>query len=148
MLDARSDVLHNQPDYKVDMLFEKEIEDDHFISLNGNEYLLKVAFINLIENGCKFSKDLYSIISINYYEKNIILKFSDNGIGINEKDLPEIFTPFYRGQNRKFTDGNGVGLFLAKKIINIHNGQISVESKENIGTSFTIILPIDENFAF
>lgn len=141
LLDARNDVMHNQPNYKVDIVFDKEIENEECITVNGNEYLLKMAFINLIENGCKFSKDLHSNISINYDTENIILTFSDNGIGINDNDIPKIFTPFYRGQNRKFTDGNGVGLFLTQKVINLHTGEISVNSKENVGTSFSIKIP-------
>ena len=141
LLDARNDVLHNQPKHNVDMVFEKEIDNDNFISVNGNEYLLKTAFANLIENGCKFSNNNQSIAKISYNEKNIILTFSDTGIGISKTELQHIFTPFYRGANKKFIDGNGIGLFLTQKIISLHSGNINVASTENIGTTFTIILP-------
>lgn len=141
LLDARNDVLRNQPDYKVNIIFEKETENDDFISINGNEYLLKVAFINLIENGCKFSNNKQSIISISYNDGQIILSFSDNGIGISNEELQHIFTPFYRGTNKKFAEGNGIGLFLTQKIISLHNGNLSVLSKENEGTTFTLTLP-------
>jgi signal transduction histidine kinase len=141
LLDARTDVLHNKPHYKVDIAFEKEIDNDLFISVNGNEYLLKTAFSNLIENGCKFSISNQSTASISYNDKNIILAFSDNGIGITKEDQQHIFTPFHRGKNKKFADGNGIGLFLTQKIIALHNGTISVASKENEGTTFTIMLP-------
>lgn len=141
LLDARTDVLHNQPRYKVDIVFEKEIENDSFISVNGNGYLLRAAFANLIENGCKFSDSNQSTVSISYNEKDTVLIFSDNGIGIGAEELLQIFTPFFRGANKKFVEGNGIGLFLAHKIISLHQGHISVKSKVNQGTSFTLLLP-------
>lgn len=140
LLDARNDVLHNQPSYKVDIVFEQEIDNESYLSVHGNEYLLRIAFINLIENGCKFSADHQSAVSIFYDEKKIILSFSDHGTGISPEDLPNIFIPFYRGANKKFTDGNGIGLSLTKKIIDLHNGDIAVCSKELERTVFTVTL--------
>lgn len=141
LLDARTDLLHNQPDYKVKILFGNEFESDQFISVTGNGYLLKTAFINLMENGCKFSADKEVTVSVSFGEKNIILCFSDNGIGIRKEDLKNIFTPFYRGINRKFAAGNGIGLPLTQKIIMLHNGKINVTSEQNEGTVFVIELP-------
>lgn len=141
LLDASNDVLHNKSNNKVNIAFEKEIENDDFISVQGNEYLLKVAFINLMENGCKFSQNKQSNVSISYDEQNIILSFSDNGIGISPEELQHIFTPFYRGKNKKFADGNGIGLFLAHKIITLHKGDITIQSKENNGTIFKVTIP-------
>jgi signal transduction histidine kinase len=140
LLDARNDVLHNQPKNSVDIIFEKEIDEDGFISVNGNEYLLKTAFSNLIDNGCKFSGNNKSVVKISYNQSNIVLTFSDTGIGINENEMQHIFKPFHRGANKKFVDGNGIGLFLTQKIIALHNGIISVESEKNEGTAFTILL--------
>jgi len=141
ILDARNDALHDQPNCKINILFEKEIEDDDFISVMGNEYLLRVAFINLMENGCKFSKDNEAAIAITYFKDKTILRFQDHGIGMDEAELPHIFTPFYRGTNRQFAGGNGIGLSLTKKIIDLHRGTISVSSQKNEGTTFTVELP-------
>jgi signal transduction histidine kinase len=140
LLDARNDVLHNHPGYKINIIFEQEIEDDDFISVLGNEYLLKVAFMNLIENGCKFSEINESSVAISYLTDKTILRFQDHGIGIHEEELPKIFTSFYRGGNKKFTVGNGIGLSLTKKIIDLHQGTITVNSRVNSGTTFTIEL--------
>lgn len=140
LLDARNDVLHIHSEFKVNIIFEKEIEDDNFISAMGNEYLLKVAFMNLIENGCKFSENRESTIAITYFENKTILKFQDNGIGIKEEDLSNIFKPFFRGDNKNYSNGNGIGLPLATKIIELHNGTITVNSNPNKGTTFTIEL--------
>lgn len=141
LLDARQQVQQMNPNYRIDIHFEKAFESDNQICINGNEYLLKVAFANLFENGCKFSEEYHSVVSTSFDNKKIILKFSDKGIGIAEKDLKKIFTSFYRGENEKYADGNGIGLSLTQKIILLHNGSISVTSQKNEDTIFTVELP-------
>jgi signal transduction histidine kinase len=141
LMDARQQVQKANPEYKIDIHFENDFENDNQISVNGNEYLLKVAFANLMENGCKFSKDKQSTVFISFGNEKIILRFSDNGIGISEDDLQNIFTPFYRGENKKFSEGTGIGLSLTLKIIQLHKGSISVQSIQGKGTTFTIELP-------
>lgn len=141
LLDARQQVQRANSNYKINIHFENNFENDQQISVNGNEYLLKVAFVNLFENGCKFSKTQQSNVSILFDNENITLQFSDKGIGIPEDDLKNIFTPFYRGDNKRFAEGNGIGLPLSQKIILLHKGTISVISKINIGTEFTVKLP-------
>ena len=141
LLDACTDVLHNQPAYKVHISFSREFDDDNDISVYGNEYLLKVAFINLMENGCKFSDDQQCTVFISFDNRNLVLHFTDKGAGISAAELPHIFTPFYRGSNKNIADGNGIGLSLTKKIIALHKGSITVQSTENAGTTFSVILP-------
>ncbi len=141
LLDARNDVLHVQPNNKVNIDFDKEIENDDFISVQGNEYLLRTAFINLMENGCKFSPDGQSTVTISYTNDQVLLQFSDNGIGISPEDLQHIFTPFYRGKNKTFVSGNGIGLALVQRIIQLHGGAIHVSSDVDKGTVFSIGLP-------
>jgi signal transduction histidine kinase len=141
LLDAKQQVQQVNTNYKIDIVFEQELENDKQITVNGNEYLLKVAFANLFENGCKFSADKHSTVSIIFNEEKIQLQFSDKGIGISEDDLKNIFTPFYRGENKKLADGYGIGLSLTQKIIHLHKGSISVQSKQQQGTTFTVELP-------
>jgi signal transduction histidine kinase len=100
-----------------------------------------VAFANLMENGCKFSSDHQCIVSVLFNEENIKLKFTDKGIGISEDDIQNIFTPFYRGENKKFSEGTGIGLYLTQRIIQLHKGSIRVQSLRGKGTTFTIELP-------
>lgn len=138
LLDARQQVQKSNPNYNIAIHFENDFEDDNQISVNANEYLLKVAFVNLFENGCKFSDDKQSLVSISFEKNKIKLNFSDNGIGISTEELEHIFTPFYRGSNKTHADGNGIGLSLTKKIIQLHKGTISVFSKKNEGTIFTV----------
>ena len=138
LLDARQQVQKSNPDYNITIHFENDFEDDSQISVHGNEYLLKVAFVNLFENGCKFSDDHQSIVSISFLNNKIELHFSDNGIGILPEELEHIFTPFYRGSNKIYADGNGIGLSLTKKIILLHKGNITVTSKKNKETTFIV----------
>lgn len=143
LLDARQQVQKVNPDYKINIHFDPEFlqdEDNNQISVNGNEYLLKVAFVNLFENGCKFSNDRQSTVSISFSDKKIVLRFVDKGIGISEVDIKNVFTPFYRGENKTFVEGNGIGLSLTHKIILLHNGTLNILSKENQGTVFVVEL--------
>lgn len=141
LLDARQQVQQTNPDYKIDIHFENEIENDNQISVSGNEYLLKVAFCNLFENGCKFSDPHKCTVSVSFNSKDIILKFSDDGIGIAEKDAQHIFIPFYRGENKEHAYGHGIGLPLTEKIVLLHKGKIAVTSHVNVGTTFTVEFP-------
>lgn len=102
---------------------------------------MKVAFSNLFENGCKFSKNKQTSVSILSMTGKILLQFADKGIGISEDDLKNIFTPFYRGENKLFADRNGIGLSLTQEIIYLHKGIIAIQSKQNQGTTFTVELP-------
>ena len=141
ILDARSQIILDHNQYKVTIVFEKETDNERNIIINGNEYLLRVAFINLIENACKFSHNNQCIIAISFSKGHTVLSFADDGVGIPEEDIPFLFTPFYRGKNRYFVDGNGIGLSLTEKIALMHNGSISVQSIVDYGTTFTISLP-------
>ncbi|HUH73736.1 MAG TPA: HAMP domain-containing sensor histidine kinase [Chitinophagales bacterium] len=141
LLDARQQVQQANPTYKIDIHFENNFDNDFQISVNGNEYLLKTAFVNLFENGCKFSNHHQSTVTVLFVEDKIVLQFKDQGIGISAADLESIFIPFYRGENRKHAEGNGIGLSLTQKIVLLHQGEISVISKSSEGTIFTIEMP-------
>jgi len=141
LLDARQKVQNENPNYLIDIHYENEFDMDNEISIVGNEYLLNVAFANLLENGGKFSEEPRMFVRINFKNDKTNLLFSDNGIGISKNDLKLIFTPFFRGDNKKFADGNGVGLSLTQKIISLHQGTIDVKSDIGKGTTFTITLP-------
>ena len=138
LMDAMTTVMHAHPSYHIKLVFNKEPEDDAFITVRGNRYLLTHAFINLMENNCKFSKNATSMVYIGYCENLSILRFSDTGIGISESDRKKLFTPFYRGDNSAFTTGHGIGLTLVQKIISLHKGHIEVNSKVGEGTSFVV----------
>ncbi|WP_143307457.1 HAMP domain-containing sensor histidine kinase [Chitinophaga vietnamensis] len=141
LMEARSSILQAHPSYKISVVFEEDMEDDDFISVNGNEYLLKVAFINLMENGCKFSAPPEVTVAVTWFKGYTVLRFTDHGVGISKEDLPNIFTPFYRGANKPVASGNGIGLSLVQKIIRLHKGDITVQSRPGMGAVFTVELP-------
>lgn len=141
LLDAVHLIKRAHTDYHIDILFENESDNEADITLQANAYLLTTAFINLIENNCKFSTNRKSVIQISEWKRMIVLRFSDNGIGIPDKDKQRIFQAFHRGENHTFADGHGIGMTLAKKIIELHGGRIEVFSSEGEGTTFTVHLP-------
>jgi signal transduction histidine kinase len=141
LLDARETVLKTNKDYSVELIFDQDAKDDSMITVRGNEYLLKTAFINLIENNCKFSDNKSSLVQISFFENNSIVRFSDVGTGIPADEIDEIFTPFYRGTNSSRTKGQGIGMSLTQRIIFIHNGTISVRSHIGEGTTFIVEIP-------
>jgi signal transduction histidine kinase len=140
LLDARQLVLQANPNYHIDLFFEKEIEEGDHITILGNQYLLKVAFSNLMENAGKFSTDHRCTITIGFTGTAAILRFTDNGIGIPEADWQKIFTPFFRGANTNYAPGNGIGLSLTQRIIHLHQGTIGVTSRPQKGTTFTVTI--------
>lgn len=141
LLDARSTILRNHPDYKVGLVFTEEADDDKMITVRGNVYLLNIAFINLIDNNCKYSPDHSSYVQISSYGQYAILKFSDNGPGMSQEELLNVFTLFYRGNRNSRIKGYGIGMPLAKKIVTLHSGKITVSSQKGEGTIFTVKLP-------
>lgn len=138
LLDARELVLKGNPDYNIELLFNQEIGDDSEITIKGNEYLLRMAFANLMENNCKFSDNKTSSVRISFHNKRIILQFSDTGIGIPENEIAHLFTPFYRGSNKTFVQGNGIGLALVKRVIILHKGSITLHSVIGESTMFNV----------
>lgn len=141
LLDARQIVQKSNVLAKIDIFFDREIENENEITVFGNEYLLRLSFINLFDNGCKFSKNSMCKVTVHFGKKTLILKFTDDGIGIPAADLDRVFEPFYRGENYSFSDGSGIGLSLTQKIIQLHHGDIKVYSKEKEGSTFTVTLP-------
>ena len=138
LLDASTIVMKANEQHSVNLIFDESNDHDHTITILGNEYLLRTAFVNLMENNCKFSQNHTSTVQILFSEQTVSIRFSDTGIGISAEDLEQIFKPFYRGKNRFFSAGNGIGMTLVERIVNLHNGLISIESEEGKGTSFTV----------
>lgn len=141
LLDARNEVIYNYPSYKVLINFKDEIDNEENVLINGNEYLIRVAFINLIENACKFSENNQCKIAIYFQKSHISITFEDEGVGIPEEDIPNLFQPFYRGSNTNLAGGNGIGLSLSSKIVELHKGEIYVHSIIHTGSTFTVKFP-------
>lgn len=120
----------------------KEIDfniDVDEISAKLDESLVEQVWKNLIENAIKFSPQKGKIdILLKQDESHIIATIKDNGIGMSESTKKHLFDKFYQGDNSHSKEGNGLGLALVKKIIDIHNAEIIVESEVGIGSTFII----------
>lgn len=106
---------------------------------------IKLAIQNLVENAIKYSFDGGSVrIALTKTPQELQVKVADRGIGIPEPQQKRVFSKFFRATNasRAETKGTGLGLFLAKNIIEAHGGKIWFESKENEGTIFYFALPV------
>ncbi|NGX39993.1 MAG: Sensor histidine kinase ResE [Chlamydiae bacterium] len=116
------------------------------VVIGADRGLLELALMNLLENAAKYSDPpaKISLVLTIPNEEEVILKISDQGRGIPERDLPHIFERFYRVDktHSRRLGGAGLGLSLVKTIIKKHDGTIEVESTEGKGTTFTITLPI------
>lgn len=107
---------------------------------------LDIAVKNVIDNAIKYTKPKGKIaIEFQTSKNSLLLTIKDNGIGIPKKDQKFIFVKFFRAENAiKFqTEGSGLGLYIAKNIIDKHNSIIVFESEENKGTTFILQFPID-----
>jgi Signal transduction histidine kinase len=130
------------PSSKVLLEFSNLPGNENELYVVGEEQLLKTAFFNLMSNACKFSPDNAVSVSLSFNEnKTVSISFKDNGIGIPQEEIVNIFQPFHRVSSDLKVDGHGLGLALTSQIIALHQGTITVKSEVNVGSEFTISLP-------
>ena len=98
---------------------------------------------NLISNAIKFSNDGGHIdISLKKNNKDIIVAISDDGVGIKNKDIAHIFDKYYQGKTSREKEGNGLGLAMVKRVLDILDFSITVTSEEGKGSTFKVIIPV------
>ncbi len=120
-----------------------DFADDYYIQ--SDNYLVSIIFSNLISNAIKYSHDNGEIVlRLEQTPTEIIFTVSDNGIGISEQDLNKIFNSFYRSDvsNHPEIKGTGLGLSIVKRLCDLLNFKIEVESKPNQRTQFRLFFPI------
>lgn len=128
-------------------------EIDELPEIEVNRGQIRQVFQNLIGNALKFSKvDEIPVIKIHCTKKNedsvetdCYISVSDNGIGFDEKYGEKIFSLFQRLNTKDKYEGSGIGLAITKKILDKHNGSITANSKEGVGSEFVITLPLRHN---
>ena len=114
------------------------------LQILGDEGTLVEAFTNILNNAVKYSR-IGGEVEITTAENNgsVIVTVTDNGVGIAKEDLPHIFDDFYSGKSRPEGErSSGVGLAITKRIIEAHDGEVSIKSKLGEGSAFSIHLPV------
>lgn len=111
-------------------------------NFNGSEELMMQVWLNLIGNSIKFTpKNGEITISLDVEPTQIRVIISDTGIGISDMAQKRIFDKFYQEDSSRYTEGNGLGLALVKRILDLYKCEIKVESKPNEGSTFIVVLP-------
>ena len=127
---------------------ELDIPDD-LPAIDVDPVLLRRVIDNLVENAHKYTPDASSPIQLAVRRDagEVILEVADRGIGIPADDLPRIFTAFFRGERSRSreTGGVGLGLTLARRIVEAHGGTIDVTSTPNVGTTVRVAIPVGQS---
>jgi signal transduction histidine kinase len=138
---AQEEIKKFNASFHINISPDSSVTDSEQIIVAGDEYLLKTAVSNIIENACKYSPDNTVDIEFGSTDRWVKVVFEDRGIGISEEDIKKVMEPFYRGSNTISYHGTGIGLSLVNQIIKNHNGTINISSKIGQGTKITLLLP-------
>lgn|GEM_PF-3032809 len=136
-----------------DSMGHKAIEfsaEPESVTVQGNATQLSRAIQGVLMNAVQYTSDEGQIqVRVSVADGLARVDIQDNGIGIHAKDLPHIFDHFYRSDSARpvKTGGAGVGLTISRKIIEMHGGQITVESQPGVGSTFHLLLPLRQVFA-
>ncbi len=132
-----SNLSKNNPDRKVKWEIQKDL------TINADTRLLRILLENILSNAWKFTgKKSNAVIEVGSLIKDSKMTFyiRDNGAGFDTKNSQDLFRPFKRFHNEKDFPGTGIGLATVKRIVQLHDGEIQVESAENQGTTFYFTL--------
>jgi signal transduction histidine kinase len=130
---ARDALFREAPNTEVEWRYSEARP----VFLNADRSLMIQCFLNLLRNAYEATDRGAVSVEAETRRKKILVRVSDTGRGIEPERLPRIFDPFFTSKEK----GMGIGLYLARKIIEAHGGRIGVESRPGRGTTFTIQLP-------
>jgi signal transduction histidine kinase len=136
------DIKKINASYNVELNYDDSAEVENNFLVFGNADLLYISIKNLVENGCKYSSDQTSRVNFSFSNKSAIIDVKNMGEPIKKEDMEKIFQPFYRSAGAAGTQGFGLGLALAQRIIALHKGRLYLKSSDATGTVFTITLPV------
>lgn len=136
--DLIRDIRQVNPTYHINVVVEGRPTP-----IQADARLLRQIVSNLLSNAIKYSKDSDPIhLTLQYDNKTVRIIVEDKGVGIPKEDLENLFTLFHRAANVGSIQGTGLGLAIVKRAVDVHKGNIRVESVLNEGTTFTVMLPI------
>lgn len=140
---ATMDKLH--PDNKINLDFAALPEDASELIVRGNPDLIKVALTNVMDNARKFSHNEPVVVSLKVKNQQVHVAVADEGVGIKAGDLDRIFQPLFRADNARSFKGTGLGLPMVHRIMELHGGNIRVDSKLGVGTTVSLLFSQGEN---
>ncbi len=135
------------------LLFDKALKerdisvdlDAPTISICSSQKLLSQVWVNLLNNAIKFSPNGTEVKITAKTEGNFaVVTVADNGCGMDEQTMQNIFDKFFQGDKSRSVEGNGLGLAIVKKIMKLVSGEITVQSKVGVGSVFTVKLPLEQ----
>ena len=113
------------------------------VEIAGDSERLAQVVTNLLTNAIQYNHTGGEVrVKLKSENGLAVLMVADNGAGISAEDLPRVFERFYRADKSRSTGGNGLGLAISKAVVEAHGGTIEVSSEENVGTTFTVRLPV------
>ena len=125
------------------VLLSLEVADD-LPEINGSAQALQMLFTNLVHNGIKYNRKGGTVsVELRAEGHDVTVRVSDTGVGIPAEKIPLIFEQFYRIRDEGRVEGSGLGLSIARNVVEAHRGTIDVASEVGKGTSFTVRLPRD-----
>ena len=134
------DEFQERPDVTQRLIYRC---DGDLQAVKLDKKLMRQIVSNLISNASKYSLENREIlVHLAYKDEMVVLEVHDEGIGIPEADLIHLFQPFQRGVNVGDISGTGLGLAITKEAVELHGGTISVESQLDVGTTFTVKIPV------
>ncbi len=134
-------ITRTSPLFTVTLDFDRLPEAEEELLVFGNEDLLFTAIRNIVSNACKYSDDHHATVRLSVDKKEITISVEDKGRGISEQEWENIFQPFYRADDGLGVPGFGLGLSLARRIMQLHKGSVGVQSALGKGSTFVIRLP-------
>ena len=123
---------------------ELELEIDlDAVTIHGSAEMLSQVWMNILGNAVKYTQRGGKIsVSLTRAEQTAQVRISDTGVGMDPLTKSHIFEKFYQGENSHHQQGNGLGLAMVKRIVELSNGKIHVDSEKGLGSTFTVTLPI------
>ncbi|HEY9709094.1 MAG TPA: ATP-binding protein, partial [Oculatellaceae cyanobacterium] len=136
------ELIEELPLATPDQIAFQFVRQEEYTQVYLDEKLLRQMLTNLLSNAIKYSHPQGTVNFALICEQNeVTFRIQDNGIGIPPEDRERLFESFHRASNVGVIPGTGLGLAIVKKCVNLHGGQIAVESEVGVGTTFTVTLP-------
>ncbi|KQB42727.1 sensor histidine kinase [Flavobacterium aquidurense] len=129
------------PESKISVNLDAIANQEDLLSVSANKHMLFIALYNIVDNAVKFSFAKPVEIFALSDQNKLVIKITDYGSGISENDQKSIFDLFYRSDNTRHIQGQGLGLFITMQILKLHHIKLIVDSDLGKGTSFSLVFP-------